>query len=403
MLKVILILLVIALVCFLYTVYLWHKTNEKLTFMLDSLDNDDVNFRFRERLFFNASLNRTLNRLRGIYEKRQNELREQEQYFARMLENVQTGIVVVEELHGRILFYNNFAKVLLGMEQVSHLRQIKRLNEQLYDAFIAVKPGTNLKASYYNESASVNILLSASYASLKGKDVKIVAVSNIDPQLSENQEESWNKLTRVLTHEIMNTITPIVSLSDTLNQCAVEDKLDSNYISGLETISASSKGLLSFVESYRSLTRVAAPIRKSFLVSELVERVFQLTAPYTYDVGIGTVYIEKTEDVILWADENQIAQILINLVKNAAQAGATRIEISVELDSLENVVIEVSNNGAPISAEGREEIFVPFYTTKQEGTGIGLSLSRQIMRLHNGSLTLSRSDSQGTAFKLKFS
>lgn len=403
MLKVILILLVIALVCFLYTVYLWHKTNEKLTFMLDSLDNDDVNFRFRERLFFNASLNRTLNRLRGIYEKRQNELREQEQYFARMLENVQTGIVVVEELHGRILFYNNFAKVLLGMEQVSHLRQIKRLNEQLYDAFIAVKPGTNLKASYYNESASVNILLSASYASLKGKDVKIVAVSNIDPQLSENQEESWNKLTRVLTHEIMNTITPIVSLSDTLNQCAVEDKLDSNYISGLETISASSKGLLSFVESYRSLTRVAAPIRKSFLVSELVERVFQLTAPYTSDVGIGTVYIEKTEDVILWADENQIAQILINLVKNAAQAGATRIEISVELDSLENVVIEVSNNGAPISAEGREEIFVPFYTTKQEGTGIGLSLSRQIMRLHNGSLTLSRSDEKGTAFKLKFS
>lgn len=403
MLKVILILLVIALVCFLYTVYLWHKTNEKLTFMLDSLDNDDVNFRFRERLFFNASLNRTLNRLRGIYEKRQNELREQEQYFARMLENVQTGIVVVEELHGRILFYNNFAKVLLGMEQVSHLRQIKRLNEQLYDAFIAVKPGTNLKASYYNESASVNILLSASYASLKGKDVKIVAVSNIDPQLSENQEESWNKLTRVLTHEIMNTITPIVSLSDTLNQCAVEDKLDSNYISGLETISASSKGLLSFVESYRSLTRVAAPIRKSFLVSELVERVFQLTAPYTSDVGVETVYIEKTEDVILWADENQIAQILINLVKNAAQAGATRIEISVELDSLENVVIEVSNNGAPISAEGREEIFVPFYTTKQEGTGIGLSLSRQIMRLHNGSLTLSRSDSQGTAFKLKFS
>ena len=403
MLKVILILLVIALVCFLYTVYLWHKTNEKLTFMLDSLDNDDVNFRFRERLFFNASLNRTLNRLRGIYEKRQNELREQEQYYARMLENVQTGIVVVEELHGRILFYNNFAKVLLGMEQVSHLRQIKRLNEQLYDAFIAVKPGTNLKASYYNESASVNILLSASYASLKGKDVKIVAVSNIDPQLSENQEESWNKLTRVLTHEIMNTITPIVSLSDTLNQCAVEDKLDSNYISGLETISASSKGLLSFVESYRSLTRVAAPIRKSFLVGELVERVFQLTAPYTSDVGIGTVYIEKTEDVILWADENQIAQILINLVKNAAQAGATRIEISVELDSLENVVIEVFNNGAPISAEGREEIFVPFYTTKQEGTGIGLSLSRQIMRLHNGSLTLSRSDEKGTAFKLKFS
>ena len=403
MMEVILILAGAVAVCFVYTVYLWYRTNEKLTFMLDSLDNDDVNFRFRERLFFNASLNRTLNRLRGIYEKRQRELREQEQYYAHMLENVQTGIVVVEEGSGRVLFYNNFAKVLLGMEQVSHLRQIRRINESLYDAFIAVKPGGALKASYYNESTSVKILLSASYASIKGKDVKIVAVSNIDSQLNENQEESWNKLTRVLTHEIMNTITPIVSLSDTLNQCAVEDNLDPNYISGLETISASSKGLLSFVESYRSLTRVAAPIRKSFLVSELVERVLQLSAPYTSEAGIETVYVEKTEDVILWADENQIAQILINLVKNAAQAEATRIEISVELDSLENVVIEVSNNGAPISAEGREEIFVPFYTTKQEGTGIGLSLSRQIMRLHNGSLTLARSDSQGTAFKLKFS
>lgn len=404
MLNVILIVFSVAVVCFLYTVYLWHKTNEKLTFMLDSLDNDDVNFRFRERLFFNASLNRTLNRLRGIYEKRQRELREQEQYYAHMLENVQTGIVVVEDGSGRVLFYNNFAKVLLGMEQVSHLRQIRRINESLYDAFLKVKPGPggNIKASYYNESTSVNILLSASYASIKGKDVKIVAVSNIDSQLSENQEESWNKLTRVLTHEIMNTITPIVSLSDTLNQCAVEDNLNSNYISGLETISSSSKGLLSFVESYRSLTRVAAPIRKSFLVGELVERVFQLTAPYTTEAGVETVYLEKTEDVILWADENQIAQILINLVKNAAQAGATRIEISVELDSLENVVIEVCNNGAPISTQGREEIFVPFYTTKQEGTGIGLSLSRQIMRLHNGSLTLSRSDEKGTAFKLKF-
>ena len=246
MMELILILAVAVAVCFGYTVYLWRKTNEKLTFMLDSLDNDDVNFRFRERLFFNASLNRTLNRLRGIYEKRQRELREQEEYYAHMLENVQTGIVVVEESGGRVLFCNNFAKVLLGMEQIAHLRQVRRINESLYNAFLQVKPGENLKASYYNESSSVNILLSASYAAIKGKDVKIVAVSNISSQLSENQEESWHKLTRVLTHEIMNTITPIVSLSDTLNQCAVEDKLNPNYISGLETISASSKGLLSF-------------------------------------------------------------------------------------------------------------------------------------------------------------
>lgn len=401
MLKIILILLVVAVLVLLYTVYLWRRTNEKLTYMLDSLDNDDVNFRFRERLFFDISLNRTLNRLRSIYEKRRTELREQEQYFAHMLENVQTGIVVQEE-NGRISFYNAYARVLLGMESLSHIRQLRRVSDSLYSAFMNVQPGKAIKAEYYNESSRIDILLSASYATIKGKEVKIISLSNINTQLTENQEESWNKLTRVLTHEIMNTITPIISLSDTLNKCAVDDRLDSNYISGLETISSSSKGLLSFVESYRSLTRVAAPIRKSFLVSELAERVLQLTAPYTTEAGVETAFVEKTEDVLLWADENQIAQILINLVKNAAQAGATRIEISADLDSLENVVIEVTNNGAPISKEGQAEIFVPFYTTKQEGTGIGLSLSRQIMRLHNGTLALTRSDATATTFTLRF-
>ncbi|MBR4882789.1 MAG: PAS domain-containing protein [Bacteroidales bacterium] len=370
--------------------------------MLDSLENDDLNFRFRQRLFFNVSLNRSLNRLREIYEKRRRELQEQEQYYAHMLENVHTGIVVIEETSGRITFYNSYAREMLGMEQMANVRQLRRVNDSIYESFVKVQPGVAVKASYYNESSQVNILLSASYSTIKGRNLKIVSFSNIDNQLNENQEESWHKLTRVLTHEIMNTITPIVSLSDTLNKCAVEDNLGPDYISGLETISSSSKGLLSFVESYRRLTRVAAPIRKSFLVSELVDRVMQLTAPYTVEAGVQTSFVEKTPDVLLWADQNQIAQILINLVKNAAQAGATAVEISVDLDSLENVVIEVSNNGAPISKEGREEIFVPFYTTKQEGTGIGLSLSRQIMRLHNGSLTLTRSDSTATVFALHF-
>ena len=401
MLKLILILLAVAVAVFLYTVYLWGKTNDKLTYMLDSLENDDLNFRFREVNFFSVSLNRTLNRLRGIYEKRRCELKEQEEFYAHMMENVQTGILVLDS-SGRVLFYNNFAKNLLGMESLSHVRQLRRLDEELYSAFMNVTQAKPLKASWYNESSQINILLNASNATAKGKDVRIVSFSNIDPQLSENQQESWSKLTRVLTHEIMNTITPIVSLSDTLNKCAQQDGLDENYISALETIRTSSKGLLGFVDSYRSLTRVAAPIRKSFMVSELVERVFQLAAPYTEPAGVQTTFVEKTPDVLLWADENQISQILVNLVKNAVQAGATRVEISVSLDYLENTIIEVSNNGTPISRESQEEIFIPFYTTKQEGTGIGLSLSRQIMRLHGGTLTLSRSDATATVFVLKF-
>ena len=401
MLKLILILLVIAVAVFLYTVYLWGKTNDKLTYMLDSLENDDLNFRFREVNFFSVSLNRTLNRLRGIYEKRRCELKEQEQFYAHMMENVQTGILVLDS-SGRVLFYNSFAKNLLGMESLSQVRQLRRLDDQLYSAFMNVTQAKPLKASWYNESSQINILLNASNATVKGKEVKIVSFNNIDPQLHENQQESWSKLTRVLTHEIMNTITPIVSLSDTLNKCAQQDGLEENYISALETISASSKGLLGFVDSYRSLTRVAAPIRKSFMVSELVERVFQLAVPYTEPAGVQTSFVEKTPDVLLWADENQISQILLNLVKNAVQAGATLVEISVSLDYLENTIIEVSNNGTPISRESQEEIFIPFYTTKQEGTGIGLSLSRQIMRLHGGTLTLSRSDAAATVFVLKF-
>lgn len=401
MLKLILILLAVAVAVFLYTIYLWGKTNEKLTYMLDSLENDDLNFRFREVNFFSVSLNRTLNRLRGIYEKRRGELKEQEQFYAHMMENVQTGILVIDS-SGRILFYNNFAKNLLGMESLAHARQLRRLDDRLYNAFMNVTQADPLKASWYNESSQVNILLNASNATVKGKEVKIVSFNNIDPQLSENQQESWSKLTRVLTHEIMNTITPIVSLSDTLNKCAQQDGLDENYLSALDTIKTSSQGLLGFVDSYRSLTRVAAPIRKSFMVSELVERVFQLAAPYTEPAGVQTSFVEKTPDVLLWADESQISQILVNLVKNAVQAGATLVEISVSLDYLENTIIEVSNNGTPISRESQEEIFIPFYTTKQDGTGIGLSLSRQIMRLHGGSLTLSRSDSTATVFVLKF-
>lgn len=401
MLKLILILLAVVVAVFLYTVYLWSRTNAKLTYMLDSLENDDLNFRFREVNFFSVSLNRTLNRLRGIYEKRRCELKEQEQFYAHMMENVQTGILVLDS-SGRVLFYNSFAKNLLGMESLSQVRQLRRLDDQLYSAFMNVTQAKPLKASWYNESSQINILLNASNATVKGKEVKIVSFNNIDPQLHENQQESWSKLTRVLTHEIMNTITPIVSLSDTLNKCAQQDGLEENYISALETISASSKGLLGFVDSYRSLTRVAAPIRKSFMVSELVERVFQLAVPYTEPAGVQTSFVEKTPDVLLWADENQISQILLNLVKNAVQAGATLVEISVSLDYLENTIIEVSNNGAPISRESQEEIFIPFYTTKQEGTGIGLSLSRQIMRLHGGTLTLSRSDAAATVFVLTF-
>ena len=202
-----------------------------------------------------------------------------------------------------------------------------------------------------------------------------------------------------MTHEIMNTITPIASLSDTL---LTFDGVDEDIKNGLSTISESSKGLIKFVDSYRNLTRVAPPVKKAFYFKELAERVISLTREQAAMSGAICTYEEKSEDIILYADEGQITQILINLVKNAVQADARNIVITAQLTLSEQTVISVTNDGLPISRESQDEIFVPFFTTKQEGTGIGLSLSRQIMRLHNGSLTLTRSDESGTVFTLLF-
>ena len=156
------------------------------------------------------------------------------------------------------------------------------------------------------------------------------------------------------------------------------------------------------MDSYRNLTRVAPPVKKAFYFKELAERVINLTREQTIMSGAICTYVEKSEDVLLYADEGQITQILINLVKNAVQAEAKNIEITAEINLSEHIIINVTNDGNPISKESQEEIFVPFFTTKQEGTGIGLSLSRQIMRLHNGSLSLTKSDDHSTVFTLIF-
>ena len=197
----------------------------------------------------------------------------------------------------------------------------------------------------------------------------------------------------------MNTVTPIASLSETL--LGFED-VSEEVRDGLDTISQSSRGLIKFVESYRNLTRVAPPVKKAFYFREVAERVISLTREQALITGAVCTYVEKSEDILLYADEGQITQILINLVKNAIQAEARKIEISAEIDLSEHVIINISNDGRPISKESQEEIFVPFFTTKQEGTGIGLSLSRQIMRLHNGSLNLVQSNGSLTVFRLTF-
>ena len=224
-----------------------------------------------------------------------------------------------------------------------------------------------------------------------------------EKQRQAHEQDSWTKLIRVLTHEIMNTVSPIASLSD-----AMAKSVDKNGHSeldikaGLETISDSSKNLIDFVQTYRQLSGVAKPIRKALDLRELMDSVIGLNSEFAASCGATCKYRPAEDDLIIYADEGQISQILINLIKNALQAGAKHIDITAKMGRDDDVIIQVTNDGEPIPVSAQEQIFIPFYTTKKEGSGIGLSISRQIMRNHNGSIELVRSDAQQTVFELRF-
>ena len=226
----------------------------------------------------------------------------------------------------------------------------------------------------------------------------------LERKRQQDEQESWTKLIRVLTHEIMNTVSPIASLSEALSHWAnvPEKEREMDLKAGLETIASSSNDLIGFVQSYRELAGVARPIMKALMLDHLVNKVIGLTLEQCNEAGAVCTYCPKTDDILIYADESQIFRILINLIKNAVQAGAKHILITAEINQYDQTLVHVWNDGAPISPESQEQIFIPFFTTKQEGTGIGLSLSRQIMRAHNGMLDLTRSDEQGTEFTLTF-
>ena len=226
----------------------------------------------------------------------------------------------------------------------------------------------------------------------------------VERRRQQNEQESWTKLIRVLTHEIMNTVSPIASLSDALSHYidVPEERREIDVKAGLETISMSSKDLIKFVESYRELAGVAKPIKKGLMVDDLVRKVIDLTHEQCAAVGASCSYRAESEDILIYADESQISRILINLIKNAVQAGAKHISITASIDSSEQTLIKVANDGTAITPEAQEQLFIPFFTTKRDGSGIGLSLSRQIMRAHNGMLDLTRSDNECTEFTMKF-
>lgn len=367
----------------------------KIDFMSDALDSGESAFRYSEDHWSDRRLNRSLNRLRSIFEAEKSDIRERERYFGIMLDHVQSGVIVIDG--DKIDYSNVIARGFLGMSDISSLRQIERISPELANAFRSASE-TESRASFVSERGTVQFSISACTARLHGKDVSIVTFNDITREMENNESESWTRLIRVLTHEIMNTVTPIASLSSALSQNL--DAYDTEDVrSALGTISSSSEGLISFVQSYRSLTHIAAPVRKAFYLRDLVND--SVTIAQANWPSARVSYHELSEDIILYADYGQISQVMNNLIKNAVQAGASDIDITASIDKRERTVINVANNGEPISETGREQIFVPFYTTKGvSGTGVGLSLCRQIIRLNGGTINLTSSTLEATVFTI---
>ena len=367
----------------------------KIDFMSDALDSGESAFRYSEDHWSDRRLNKSLNRLRSIFEAEKSDIRERERYFGIMLDHVQSGVIVIDG--DKIDYSNVIARGFLGMSDISSLRQIERISPDLANAFRSASE-VESRASFVSERGTVQFSISACTARLHGKDVSIVTFNDITREMENNESESWTRLIRVLTHEIMNTVTPIASLSSALSQNL--DAYDTEDVrSALGTISSSSEGLISFVQSYRSLTHIAAPVRKAFYLRDLVND--SVTIAQANWPSARVSYHELSEDIILYADYGQISQVMNNLIKNAVQAGASDIDITASIDKRERTVINVANNGEPISETGREQIFVPFYTTKGvSGTGVGLSLCRQIIRLNGGTINLTSSTHEATVFTI---
>ena len=373
----------------------------RVTFMFNAIDNDDLTFRFRddEAEADNRMLNTALNRIKEIIVRAKLRAEERERYYQLIMECARTGLVTVNDA-GSVYQANGEALRIFGLPRMTHIRQTETSMPEACRALQQIRTGQRLHVKEMTEAGEVNLSLTCAEIMLDQKRLRVIAVSDIDDYLAQTQIESWSKLTRILTHEIMNSLAPITSLSDTLLHLG--RPLDADVAQGLETISATSRRLTAFVETFRRFTRIPEPQKAPVEVRGLLERAAALVA--TPQVGI-TVDVQPAE-MLVYADEGLVSQVVVNLLKNAREAVAAqpdaRIDVRARIDEGENIRIDVTDNGKAIPAAVTENIFTPFFTTKADGSGIGLSVSRRIMQLHNGSLRLTSNTDRRVTFTLLF-
>jgi len=387
---IIIVLLLVAVVGYIRLYRHYRRNIKKVIFLFDAIDNGDFSFNFPTEKGFKEDkiLHQSLNRIKLFLQHTREEQMDREKYYEQILNAVDTGILVVDS-HDNILQHNQAALRLLDTDVLTHMNQVKG---KLKDEHLA-KHETQ--------------------AMLKDKHVRIIALSDVSHELSNQEVDSWIKLIRVLTHEIMNTITPVTSLSETLLTRVTEDK---DLKQGLETIHKTGTELLAFVNNYRRFTHVPQPQPALFYVEPFLERMALLC---NHEVEIEV----SPKDLLVYADESLLSHVVTNLLKNAVEAFREKeredkqecrsedlqsaaskkafIRLKAYANTQESIIIDVSNNAGLIPEDVASHIFIPFFTTKPEGSGIGLSLSRQIMRVSGGSLSLHQDKTQGiTTFRI---
>lgn len=387
---IIIVLLLVAVVGYIRLYRHYRRNIKKVTFLFDAIDNGDFSFNFPTEKRFKEDniLHQSLNRIKLFLQHTREEQMDREKYYEQILNAVDTGILVVDS-HDNILQHNQAALRLLDTDVLTHMNQVKG---KLKDEHLA-KHETQ--------------------AMLKDKHVRIIALSDVSHELSNQEVDSWIKLIRVLTHEIMNTITPVTSLSETLLTRVTEDK---DLKQGLETIHKTGTELLAFVNNYRRFTHVPQPQPALFYVEPFLKRMALLC---NHEVEISV----SPKDLLVYADESLLSHVVTNLLKNAVEAFREKerenkqecrsadlqsaaskkafIRLHAYANAQESIIIDVSNNAGLIAEDVASHIFIPFFTTKPEGSGIGLSLSRQIMRVSGGSLSLHQDKTQGiTTFRI---
>ena len=392
------------------------QTNRKLTRFLESVKYSDFISGFANDNKLGKSfreLNSAFNEVLEAFRKARTEKEEHWQYLNTIVQQVRTGIISFDP-EGQVQLMNANAKRFIGIANMKNIHELVSKNPKLYEALMDVQSG---KSTLYKAGNEFLLTLQATELRIRGNTVKLVTLQNIQTELQKQELEAWQNLTRVLRHEIMNSITPISSLTSTLREILEQDliKKEDNYElktegaedlrEGLNTIESRSKGLIKFIDAYREYTSLPQPKIKNIRVKDLIEKVAQLLKPEFKKTSIQFSYKSDSEYLTIQADEEMIEQVLINLIKNAIEALENLPNATIELTGTYNdnaVIIEVSDNGPGIIPEAIERIFIPFFTTKKSGSGIGLALSRQIMQMHNGSLSVKSEPDVKTTFTLNF-